>query len=318
MKPINKKNLLIAALALVAVVEAVFLCFPALRSDCQADPSPEIFLDTEPSQEIPEETEVVQIPDPSSLSAPEILSASPVISHAMGAVDGVTTLNCLEGFKEQYAQGVRVFEVDLRLTSDMQVVLRHDWRAGWQDGISETSVPTLEEFLSAPLLERYTPLSFRDLLLLMAEYPDVCIITDTKFTDAEIVTLQFEAMLRDAQELGLTSLFQRMVVQVYSPLMFKVVNSLYQFPYYIYTLYSIGFGCTEEAFEEIAVFCRDSGISGVTMWSTWWNAAYAPIAEEYGLSVYTHTVNDPALAAAQLSDGINAVYTDYLTPSDLA
>ena len=32
---------------------------------------------------------------------------------------------------------------------------------------------------------------------LMEEYPDICIITDSKFTDAEIVTLQFEAMLED-------------------------------------------------------------------------------------------------------------------------
>ena len=29
-------------------------------------------------------------------------------------------------------------------------------------------------------------MSFRDLLLLMEEYPDICIITDTKFTDAEV------------------------------------------------------------------------------------------------------------------------------------
>ena len=36
-------------------------------------------------------------------------------------VDGITTLNCLEGFQAQYGQGVRVFEVDLRLTADQQI-----------------------------------------------------------------------------------------------------------------------------------------------------------------------------------------------------
>ena len=76
-------------------------------------------------------------------------------------------LNCLEGFQAMYAQGVRVFEADLRMTSDQKVVLRHDWRKGWQRGIRETSIPTLEEFLNAPILGKYTPLSFQDLLLLM-------------------------------------------------------------------------------------------------------------------------------------------------------
>ena len=129
----------------------------------------------------------------------EILADARLITHGMGEVDGITTLNCLEGFQAQYGQGVRVFEVDLRLTADQQVVLRHDWRAGWQSGISEISIPTMKEFLSRPILRKYTPLSFRDLLLLMEEYPDICVITDTKFTDAEVVTLQFRSMLRDAE-----------------------------------------------------------------------------------------------------------------------
>ncbi|MBR2894647.1 MAG: hypothetical protein IKC03_03180 [Oscillospiraceae bacterium] len=249
--------------------------------------------------------------------AADILASSRVISHGMGAVGTVTTLNCLEGFQAQYAKGVRVFEVDLRMTHDLQVVLRHDWRAGWQEGVSETAVPTLREFLSKPLLEDYTPLSFRDLLKLMEQYPDICIVTDTKFTDAEVVTLQFEAMLRDARELGLTYLFDRMVIQVYSPLMFKIVDHLHHFPNYIYTLYSIGFGQTEAAFEEISVFCIENGIAGVTMWDSWWREAYAPIAQEYGISVYTHTVNNADAARTMLAQGVSGVYTDRLLPEEL-
>ena len=228
-----------------------------------------------------EETVTEKEPPEDALSAPDILADASLIAHGMGAVaapedgaadsaaasgdpDGgasgdetadaltdangrelVTVLNCLEGFQAQYAAGVRVFEADLRLTSDMEVVLRHDWRAGWQEGVSETSIPTLEEFLETPVLGEYTPLSFQDLLLLMEEYPDVCIITDTKFTEAEVVTAQFTAMLSDAKELGLTYLFDRFVIQVYDELMFKVVDGLHHFPHYIYTLYATGFAGTE-------------------------------------------------------------------------
>ena len=250
-------------------------------------------------------------------SASEILAETNVIAHGMGMIDGVTTLNCLEGFQQQYAKGVRVFEVDLRQTSDLQVVLRHDWRALWQEGVSEWEIPTLEEFRAKPLLEKYTALSFRDLLLLMVEYPDICIITDSKFTDAEIVTLQFEAMLRDARELGLESLFDRIVVQIYSELMFKVVNNIRKFPHYIYTLYNTGFDPKLESFEKVAAFCSENGIDGVTMWSYWWKEEFAPVAQQSGLSVYVHTVNDREQAKSLIASGVSGVYTDEIVPDDL-
>ena len=292
-------------------------------------------------------------PPEDALSAPDILADASLIAHGMGAVaapedgaadsaaasgdpDGgasgdetadaltdangrelVTVLNCLEGFQAQYAAGVRVFEADLRLTSDMEVVLRHDWRAGWQEGVSETSIPTLEEFLETPVLGEYTPLSFQDLLLLMEEYPDVCIITDTKFTEAEVVTAQFTAMLSDAKELGLTYLFDRFVIQVYDELMFKVVDGLHHFPHYIYTLYATGFAGTEGAFREAASFCPDNGFLGLTLWDYWWREAYAPIARELGVAVYVHTVNDAQEARELLDQGVSGIYTDTLTPADL-
>lgn len=300
-----------------------------------------------------EETVAEKEPPEDALSAPDILADASLIAHGMGAVaapedgsadsaaasgdpDGgasgdetadaltdangrelVTVLNCLEGFQAQYAAGVRVFEADLRLTSDMEVVLRHDWRAGWQEGVSETSIPTLEEFLETPVLGEYTPLSFQDLLLLMEEYPDVCIITDTKFTEAEVVTAQFTAMLSDAKELGLTYLFDRFVIQVYDELMFKVVDGLHHFPHYIYTLYATGFAGTEDAFREAASFCADNGFLGLTLWDYWWREAYAPIARELGVAVYVHTVNDAQEARELLDQGVSGIYTDTLTPADL-
>ena len=251
------------------------------------------------------------------LTAREILSQEKVVAHGLGAVDGTAVLNCLEGFQDQYARGVRVFEVDLRLTRDQRVVLRHDWRAGWQHGVSEANVPTLEEFLDKRVLRKYTPLSFQDLLLLMEQYPDICIITDSKFTDAEIVTMQFESMLQDARELGLSYLFGRMVIQVYSPLMYRVVDRLHHFDNYIYTLYAVSFSGTEDAFREQARFCENNGILGITMWDSWWSPAYADIAREHGVKVFAHTVNEPEEALALLESGVSGIYTDYLTPRDL-
>lgn len=272
----------------------------------------------EPAEPDPEPVLPPEKPKPAGeRTAEEILSGQPVIAHAMGAVGEEAVLNCLEGFQAQYRAGVRVFEADLRLTSDQQVVLRHDWRSGWQEGVSETEIPTLEEFRSKPILEKYTPLTFRDLLLLMEEYPDICVVTDTKFTDAEVVRLQFEAMLRDARELGLSYLFDRFVIQIYDPLMFQVVDGLHHFGCYLFTLYNIGFSKTEEEFRERAAFCRENGILGITMQESWWRGAYAPIAEEYGIRLFLHTVNDCATARVLLSNGVSAVYSDYLRPVEV-
>ena len=210
-------------------------------------------------------------------SAEDILAGACTIVHGMGQLRSVTVLNCREGFEHYYALGARVFEVDLRMTSDGQVVLRHDWRAGWQSGISELMIPTCDKFISTPILNEYTPMSFRDLLLLMEEYPDICIVTDTKFTDAEVVTAQFSAMLDDAHALGLSYLFDRIKL----------------------------------------AFCQENGIHGITMWSYWWDARYAHITETYGVRCYVHTVNDATEAVALLRSGVSAVYTDSLIPDDL-
>ena len=327
----GKFTFLIGILFAVAVLEFIGLAgvllengnlqaqLEQLQADAAPDGDGEQGLDTEtPSWLEPAPEEVVEKEPPAGeLTAAEILARERIIAHGLGAVDDISVLNCLEGFLSQYAQGVRVFEVDLRLTRDQRVVLRHDWRAGWQRGVSEANVPTLEEFLEKSILRKYTPLSFQDLLLLMEEYPDICIVTDSKFTDAEIVTLQFEAMLQDARELGLSYLFDRMIIQVYSPLMYRVVDRLHHFDNYIYTLYADGFPGTEAAFAERAQFCENKGILGITMWASWWRPEYKEIAEEHGIVVFTHTVNEPEVAISLLESGVSAVYTDILSPRDL-
>lgn len=250
-------------------------------------------------------------------TAQEILESVDLISHAMGTADGIQGINCLEGFLANYAEGVRVFEVDLRMTSDGHVVLRHDWNGNLQEGVDETALPTLEEFLAKPLYGMYTPLSFRDLLQLMAQYPDVCIVTDTKFTDAEPVIEQFRAMLDDAHALGLSYLFDRVAVQVYSPLHYSIVDSVHHFPCYIYTLYQDSFDRSEDGFRQKAIFCQENGIYGLTLSAELWNEEYAPIANWRGVKVCLHTVNDADEARRLLQTGVSAIYTDILIPADL-
>ena len=146
---------------------------------------------------------------------------------------------------------------------------------------------------------------------------DICIITDTKFTDSDVFTIQFDAMLADARELGLTYLFDRIAVQIYNTNMLSALNNIYRFPHYIYTLYQDDFNRTENALRERAAFCAQWGIEGITMESSLYKSAYGDIAREYGVRIYVHTVNDKEKARALLESGVDGIYSDTLTPDSL-
>ena len=117
-----------------------------------------------------------------------LCTSYPLAAHAMGQIDGHTGTNSLEAFQASYAAGYRLFECDLAMADDGRVVLRHDWSAGLQEGVDPEHIPTAEEFRDIPIYGQYTPLTFLDLLGLLALYPDIYFILDGKDTDDESVT----------------------------------------------------------------------------------------------------------------------------------
>lgn len=50
-----------------------------------------------------------------------------VIAHAGGGIDGHIYTDSLEAINNSYDNGARLFDIDLRFTSDIEIVLRHDW-----------------------------------------------------------------------------------------------------------------------------------------------------------------------------------------------
>lgn len=251
-------------------------------------------------------------------SGPAILQNSNYIAHALGLASTqdkfAEPMNCLEGFQTSYKNGTRVFEADFRFTRDGQVILRHDWWHDNQDNISWSVVPDLETFLNTEYHGGYTPLSFKDLLKLMDEYPDVTLITDTKFTESDIFFLQFDAMLRDTRELNLEHVWDRIIVQCYNANMHTALSKTYpEIKHYLYTMYQDGwFDQKESTFEEKCKAWYEKGAIGITMDATVWHPEFKAIADKYDLMVFVHTVNDADKAAEFLKQGIDAIYTDYL------
>lgn len=241
------------------------------------------------------------------------------MSHAFGRIDGYTYTNSLEAFEINYAKGHRTFEVDLYLTQDRKVVLAHDWRhnAGMQkQAWTEQMPPTEVEFKSAKIYNYLTPLSYSELLQLMNTRTDIWIITDTKYRNKELVEIQFHYMVDIAVSLGMEAVLDRIIIQIYNEEMYSVVNTIYPFSSYIFTLYQRWKGDKAE-FKKICRWCRDEGINTITIPVKLYSTDLLSTIGEYGIDLYVHTENDVLKAQGLLKDGVRGIYTDSLSAADL-
>ena len=71
---------------------------------------------------------------------------------------------------------------------------------------------TLEEFKEKKILDKYTPLTLDDLLLIMKKYEDVWIVTDSKNQDPLTARKDFEDIVSAAKTLGCEECLDRIVV----------------------------------------------------------------------------------------------------------
>ena len=238
-----------------------------------------------------------------------------MISHAMGGIDGYNYSNCLEGFQENYDEGHRIFEVDLRYTSDGKLVLWHDWDRPFCSKYRKGKKPTYKQFMNSRIYDRYTPMDLEALLTLMAEYPDIRIVTDSKYTKTSTVKKQFKTIVSTARELGVSSVLDRLVVEIYTKDMFDVVDGVYHFKEYMMTLYKVfDKAPSTSKLKSMASFCERKGIATIAMYADWWRSKYAGVIKAYGLDIALYTVNDAQDASEYFDEGVNALFTDFLPP----
>ncbi len=240
------------------------------------------------------------------------------IGHSFGAINNDNYTGSLEAFEYNYTLGRRTMEVDLILTTDDQLVLKHDWDTPVQDGISEAFPPDKEQFLNAKLLGKYTPLSFEQLCGIMIKYPDLWIVTDTKSTENEEIYRQFMVMVDTTQQLGCEEILDRIIVQVYNEEMYEIVNGIYHFDNYIFTMYwrfynDDWLGITRD----VCRFCVNNGIETIAIGTNRISPEMKAIADRYERNVYIHTVNDMEEADKYFKMGVNGIYTDIITDRDL-
>ena len=228
-----------------------------------------------------------------------------LVAHSMGAIDGRHFgSNSLEAFRQNYALGHRIFEVDLQLSTDGKLITIHP-----------SLMPVPQTFAEANAAARWhTVMTFDQLLLLMLEYEDVFIVTDTKYyDDFDLIRETFDIMWQAIHEID-PALKYRLIIQFYNQEMFHFMKEYWDFPNYAYTLYM-----SRDTNAQVLEFVRQEGINAVVMW--YHRAMRYPefVAQlgEAGAVVFAHTINDLPLAQRLLDIGVYGIYTNVLTYEQL-
>ncbi|WP_055105986.1 phosphatidylinositol-specific phospholipase C/glycerophosphodiester phosphodiesterase family protein [Paenibacillus ihumii] len=242
-----------------------------------------------------------------------------IIAHAMGGIEDMTYTNTLEAFMVNYEKGTRVFEVDLLLSKDDKLIARHEWGEFFtnmlrqQEGLSEDrygAVWTSEEFKQAKIDGRYEPLFWDDIVELMAEYPDIYIVTDTKQIKPEEIDSIFAKIVESAKRRD-PKLLDRIVPQIYNQPMLGQIKRHHPFDSVIYTLYQ-----SQDSDRQVIQFARSSGIAAVTMSEGRVNEKLVKTLKRAGIPTYVHTINDMKLVSNYKKIGVYGFYSDFLAGND--
>lgn len=230
----------------------------------------------------------------------------PLIYHAGGDIQGYRYTNSLEAIEETLSKKQYFIEIDLQYTSDNHLVCAHTW----SDVYPEEYHPTLEEFLTAKVQGKFTPLTAEDLLNIMSDNPQMFIVIDVKEpgTICNVITDLVALANRDS------AILDRFIIQLYTGKEKASIQEIYPFEdqQFLFTLYAIGYWQME-----LAALCNEENISVITLPQGWMPAEDAALLNTLGFTIYEHTVNRIDIAHHSLEKGISSFYTDVLSPSDL-
>jgi glycerophosphoryl diester phosphodiesterase len=231
-----------------------------------------------------------------------------IIAHASGAISGETYLNSLESFIEHYNSGTRIFEIDFSFSSDDELIGVHYW-GDLGSEYSSNNRMSLEEFEQTKIRNLYTGITYKNLLnLISTEYQDVYIVLDTKEANYEKF---FNKILSDAEEIDI-DLLHHFIPQLYNEKMYLDVDEIYNFDYYIYTLYK-----TTASNNGVYTFLENHRKIVILTVSTEriksMNIEYIENINNLDRFVFVHTVNSCECMQEYLDIGVTGIYSDTVT-----
>ena len=247
----------------------------------------------------------------------EWVRETPLIAHALGGIDGYAGTNSREGLIHAYNCGHRVFETDISVTADGELVLRHDWEAGTypvlgQPVPSSAAPMTLATFRAFPIQGHYSPMTFKELLAFMSDHPDMLLVTDTKEPDNAKAAALFKRLAAETEAVD-PSLLKRLIPQLYQAGNYEAVKGVYPFQQFIYTLYM-----NKDSDAQVIRDVVKRGIRIVVMDEKRYSPEFVRALKDKGVYAYVHTINDVSRIRELRERGAQGVMTDFAVPEELA
>ena len=247
--------------------------------------------------------------EPLSEGMAEWLKEDTLLAHAMGGIDKSTYTNSLEAFERAYENGFRVYEVDMVVTKEGEVVCSHEYLDENGEVIEYTA------FMQEKIEGKYTPVDLRKLIDLMEAYPDVYIMTDIKWDNSmgssnEDVIILVSALVEEANIRETTDILERMIIQIYNPKSYEIMKGIYPFQHYVYTLYHYA----SPIYEEILGFCLENNLPVVAMEESRVSKDIVEYFNQWNIDVLVYTINNEEKAKGLREFGVKGIYTDWLMP----
>ena len=235
------------------------------------------------------------------------------IAHALGGIDGKTYTNSPQALEHNYKKGFRVFEVDLDLSSDGEVIAWHSFdKKSLKDmGIPEkyaTNKPTASEFKKIKSYGKYDTMLFRDVISYMRKYQDIYMVIDLKQAEDDKVRKIYNEIVNQAS--GDYSLLNRIIPQIYRASTYNEVMKIYNFKSAAFTCYKMD--KIDE--NEITNYCAMNGIKVLTVDYRFFTPSLVEKCNARGIKLYMNTYNDINEVNKYKKKGVYGFFTDFLTP----
>ncbi|MCL1981871.1 MAG: hypothetical protein FWG53_02105 [Clostridiales bacterium] len=229
-----------------------------------------------------------------------------LVAHGGGFINGYETTNSVEAVMQSIADGFKLIELDLDLSSDGEPIMIHDWHrtAGYYFGMTFSEKLSKKEYEKILINGKFHTLTFEKLTGILDEAPGVRIVTDVK--DDNIGVLSAIAQLYP-DYLG------RLIPQIYSYEQYSTVKGL-GYKDVILTLYAM----PTIDYDELLSFIRCHDLYAVTVGDS---HDYLIKDLKYklagdGVLVYYHPVTDFEEAVELMGNGVHGVYANRIVPAD--
>ena len=224
-----------------------------------------------------------------------------LVAHAGGAVEGFPDTNSLEALENAVKLGFRYIEVDMILSSDGEIVLKHSWEQAFNRIVDARNHPmSHQEFMESLLFNRFTTMDLPMLIDFLRENPGPRIVTDTKDTGYKALYV----IARDFPQY-----ISRFIPQVYAMEDVEEIRAL-GFDDIILTVYMMGRGNQNPA--ALQRFAMRQGLYAVTVPDEIVTPSFVRNINTETVRFMAHTINS-AERAVELSEiGFYAIYTGFL------